>query len=388
MVNRIIKLFLTILIFAVCSKKEEEPQVLEVVNISNTPGRSEHPAIAADSRGYFYVVWDDQTPDGKTAVYITQRPPGGNWTTPNYIINPQRMMRQPDIAVDKENTIHVVGQYTNPQGWFEIFYTKKPLGGDWSELEIIGMYGMACHPKIAVDNNGDVHIVWQELVGYWPVIYAKRTKDGSWSSPIEISKNMGEDNSVWEHRIAVDQSNDVHVIITQDVNYGSYPVLLLEYTTNSQGGTWIEPIVLCRDSLLDIGSSAQIVTIDNQNIYVIWAMRGDIFYTYKLSNSQWQIPARVCSTTAISGGPHIVAIGGTLQLIWTELPNMIPTIIYSKMESKNNWKKLQEWIFNSGTIYGAAGIAVSSSTIGIIIYGRPEDEPDNDEIYFGEIPIN
>ncbi|MGQ9465972.1 MAG: hypothetical protein ACUVQ4_09810, partial [bacterium] len=166
--NRLIKLCFLVAIFAVCSEKEEEPEVLEVVNISNTPGRSEFPAIAADSRGYFYVVWEERAPNGRMAVYMTQRPPGGNWTTPNYIINPQTSMRQPDIAIDKENTIHVVGQYTNPQGWAEVFYTKKPLGGNWSELEIIGMYGMAAVPKIAVDNYGNVHIVWQELVGYWP----------------------------------------------------------------------------------------------------------------------------------------------------------------------------------------------------------------------------
>jgi hypothetical protein len=359
--------------------------VLEVVNISNTPGPSEYPAIAADSRGYFYVVWEERAPNGIPAVYITQRPPGSNWTKPEPIIMPQTSMRQPAIAIDKENTIHIVGQYTIPPRGGEIFYTKKPLGGDWSEIETIGMFGRACQPKIGVDNEGNIHIVWQELVGYGPIIYAKRSKDGSWTIPVEISKDAGGYNYIITHKIALDHLGYTHVVFSQYVEHNSYQLEeLLMYVTNYPSGAFTGPVVVCRDSLCEIGSSPQIIAIDNR-IYVIWAMKGDIYYTCSFLDSQWQSPARVCSTTAISGGPHITKIHRTLHLVWTDV--LPTTIFYTKKENNHTWKEPQQWIFASERIFGAADIATTGLIIGIILYGWPEDS-DNPDIYFGEIPIN
>ena len=313
--DKIIKLFLLIPIFILCSKKEM-PEEISVVNISNTRGSSESPAIAADSRGYFYVVWEDRAPNGILCIYITQRPPGGNWTQPEYILEPQTPQRQPDIVVDKENTLHVVGQYTNPQGWGEILYTQKPLNGSWTNPVILGMHGMACIPKIAVDNYGNVHIVWQELVGYWPIFYARKTKDGFWSTPIEISKELGDDSYTMAPAITVDQSGYAHVVWTQSINCSSYLEDALVYTTNAPSGTWSDPIAICHDSLLQIGLSPQIVVDDNHTDYVVWKMRKDIFYTFKPLNGQWSTVARVCSTATISMWPQLAAEhDGCLHLV-------------------------------------------------------------------------
>jgi hypothetical protein len=97
-----------------CSKDFIEE--LDVINISNTSGRSEDPAIAADSRGYFYVVWEERSPNEILDIYMAERPPNGDWTQPAYILEPQTPQRQPRITVDNENTLHVVGQYTNVEG--------------------------------------------------------------------------------------------------------------------------------------------------------------------------------------------------------------------------------------------------------------------------------
>ncbi|MFO7676307.1 MAG: hypothetical protein R6X12_08340, partial [bacterium] len=42
-----------------CGWFQEEPPLLEPVNVSNSPGRSEDPSIAVDSRGTAHLVWTD-----------------------------------------------------------------------------------------------------------------------------------------------------------------------------------------------------------------------------------------------------------------------------------------------------------------------------------------
>lgn len=369
-------------IFSLCSKKEVEPEVLEVVNISNTPGRSENPAIACDSRGCFYVVWQDPAPNGIMAVYITQRTPAGNWTIPNYISNDntQRPMAWPDIAIDKENTIHIVGQYTNPQGWYEVFYTKKPLGSNWSELEIIGMYGRAGVPKIAVDDYGNVHIIWEELVGYFPIFYTKRAKDGSWSAPVEISK--GGVYYIDDPKIRIDKAGYAHVLWSE-VRTESGPQALVY--TNNVGGSWVTPIDLCLDSLSRI-YGYQLAITDDGTIYVVWSLKGDIFYTFKSLSSNWFLPARICSTEVNTLFPALDAVNNELHLFWPEGFNL-DTLYYFKKEGRNKWQAVNK--FRSSLATGeikADAIDVGPTTIGIVFgTGQPPDW-DNEEIYFCEIP--
>lgn len=369
--------WLLFVLFLLCCNKE--PEELDVINISNTPGRSEDPAIAADSRGYFYVVWEERAPNGILDIYMSEKPPGGDWTQPEYILEPLTPQRQPAIVADNENTLHLVGQYTNAQGWGEVLYTQKPLNGDWTTPEIIGMYGAAAVPDLAVDNADNVHVLWKELVGYWPIFYSKKTKNGGWSMPVEISK--GNIFYTMELKIAVDLQGCAHVVwVEAKTDHG--PDALV-YTTNAVGDTWSYPINLSVDSLLEI--SGPQVAVDNEGtVHVTWSQDADIFYAFKSPDSDWQTPARVCSTAAISGSPNLAIDENILQLIYSEDENIL---LYTSKENGDNWEKPREW-FVSGHILAAVGIAVSSSGIGVVFQGHPLPSYDNEEIYFYEIPKN
>jgi hypothetical protein len=378
--DKVLKICCVGMIFVVigCPKADEE---LDVINISNTPGRSEEPAIAADSRGYFYVVWEERAPNEILDIYMAERPPTGDWTQPAYILEPQTPQRQPEIAVDNENTLHVVGQYTNAEGWGEVLYTKKTLAGDWTTPEIIGMYGMACVPDLAVDNSGNVHIVWRELVGSWPTCYAKKDANGSWSMPVEISN--GDVFARYDLNIAVDLQGHAHVV-WEETKTDIGPDCVI-YTTNALEDTWSYPTVIALDSLLEI--SGPQIAVDNDGIvHVVWTQDGDIFYTFKDINSQWQTPVRIYSTATYSARPCLVEdTDGSLHLVWYEYNKLY----YTSKSTGNDWAEPKVYTTDIG-IYSPK-LAISTNNVGIVFSGVIEPDPageDNYEVFFVEIPKN
>jgi len=181
-------IIISMLLILNCSRDLDET---DVINISNTPGRSERPAIAADSRGYFYAVWDDAVMNVGLRVYMASRSPDGEWSKPvqPFALNVGKFA---DIAVDNSDDIHLVWQNTNSAGWMEILYSEKSGGNDWTEPDTISLYGLSCSPHLAIDNTNSVHLVWGELKGAIPLYYIKKTKYTLLRSKmVKIGKNLG-----------------------------------------------------------------------------------------------------------------------------------------------------------------------------------------------------
>ncbi|MBE0434031.1 hypothetical protein IBX73_11290 [candidate division WOR-3 bacterium] len=357
---------------------QSDVEALDVINISNTPGRSEFPAIAADSRGYFYVVWEERAPNGILDIYISERPLGGDWTDPEYILEPLTPQRQPEVVVDNENTLHVVGQYSNPQGGGEVLYTRKPLNGDWTIPEIIRMYGAAARPDLAVDNGGNIHIVWVELVGPWPVFYAKKAHNGSWSTPVQISTD---DAFPWSSpEIVVDLQGYAHVVWTASTQEPS-SLNWMTYTTNAQGDTWSSPTVVALDSALGIGSPT--IAVDNERtIHVAWSQNRNISYTFKFTDTQWNAPTSVCSNSTVSEWPCLVTDNaGVLHLVWSEV---ISELYYATKDTGSDWSEPDVY---QVTLYSMK-MALSTNTLGIVFSTHSETDTllENYEIFFVEVP--
>lgn len=74
----------------------------------------------------------------------------------------------PDIAVDPNGNIHVVWQ-DNRDGNYEIYYARKLYGKGWEssgfggqDIRITKAEGDSLNPSIAADEKGKLHIVWQD----------------------------------------------------------------------------------------------------------------------------------------------------------------------------------------------------------------------------------
>ncbi len=371
-----------ILLIAGCRRDSEEE--LDIINISNTPGRSFNPAIAVDSWGKLYVVWEDWLPVPESLfILMTTRPPGSEWSEPERVIE-MRCGQFPDIEIDKHNTIHLIWRNTDQDMWGEVLYTKKPLGGTWTEPETLSIYGRSCSPDMAVDDNGIVHLIWQELIGDYPIFYSKKKANGYWSWPVKISRTAD-----WRFypQIAVGPKSDAHVVWVDNYKWGeSVFKSATVYATNAVGDTWSYPEKLYVDRLLET-SSPSIVVDNEEAIQVVWSSHGDIFYTHKPPGAEWETPARICSTNTISGSPDLIRdLDGTLHLVWREGGHYL---CYTSKSQGGDWENIHTYMLPEQA-FPVPQLAIFENTIGIVYSDILEYYPNgatNDEIFFTEIPL-
>jgi hypothetical protein len=366
-----------------CRRDSEEE--LDILNISNTPGLSLNPAIAVDSRGTFYVVWEDWLPVPESLfILMASRPPGGEWSVPERVLE-MRCGQFPDIEIDKHNTIHLIWRNTDQELWGEVLYTKKPVAGTWTEPETLSIYGRSCSPDMTVDDNGNVHLIWQELIDDWPVFYSKKKASGYWTWPIEISRTAD-----WRTDIQIDvgPKGGAHVVWINMYEYGeSSPIKSAPvYTTNVVGDTWSYPEKLYKDWLLETHCPS--IVVDNAEvIHVVWASHGDIFYTHKSPGSEWETPARICSTNTISGSPDLTEdIDGTLYLVWREGGH---NLCYTSKSLGDDWENIHTYVLHEQAFL-VPQLAISENSIGIVysdILEYYSNGATNDEVFFTEIPL-
>jgi len=209
------------------------------VNVSNTPlGDSAHPAVAVKSDGRLVVVWTE-TLEGQSRIYYAWQN-GGLWS--NYLVSASWGGESPDVAVERGDRAWVTWQVLEGRQrqiyaasgdgeheWGEAQNISSPTGADSSKSEIVGVpslgaflvwqgstisgtqiyysdnkpfgdwweeprnvsqtLGLASEPSIAVDEAGNIHLVWVEDA---QLLYRRgQAGDGTWSSTVSIASQVG-----------------------------------------------------------------------------------------------------------------------------------------------------------------------------------------------------
>ena len=127
------------------------------INVSNEPGSSYHPRMAADKLNRIHLVWEGGLSKLREALYRYQE--NGIWS-PREQINPGEWGIDPTIAVDHGDTLHAVWA-----GVISIVYSKK-IGNEWSPPELIALHG-ANYPDLVVDSENTLHCVYQAVWTYY-----------------------------------------------------------------------------------------------------------------------------------------------------------------------------------------------------------------------------
>jgi hypothetical protein len=167
-----------------------------IVNLSNTVGSSQFPAIAASGNNV-YVVWGERiesTPD-RYEIFYTRSTDGG--ASFGDIVNLSitiGLSTFPAIAASGNN-VYVVWR-DNSLGNPDIFYTRSTDGGA-SFGDIVNLsntIGPSTFPAIAASRN-NVYVVWE--VGETPggatdILYTRSTDDGaSFGDIVNLSNTVG-----------------------------------------------------------------------------------------------------------------------------------------------------------------------------------------------------
>ncbi len=246
--------------------------------------------------------------------------------------------QDPALVVDDDQNIHVVWQdsFINdpPKRIFYKNYTAAT--GTWSPTIWISTEstGNAEDPVLAVDGDGNVHIVWQDnslLDGSndYDIFYKNYTvATGTWSTTVVVSTEststsyhpaLREENGTlhlaWEDQTALDGPGS-----DWDIFYKNYTIA---------AGTWSNTTIVSTESTSwSLGASLEVE--QNGKVHLAWfdstPLDGnsdyDIFYkNYTVAAGTWS-NTTIVSTESDGGGSRnptlVVGADGTIHVAWDD----------------------------------------------------------------------
>lgn len=208
------------------------------------------PTIAVDTAGNVHIIWSQtmtlDPPPGEGDTLFYTRWNGTKWTQPvDVLISPGGEAAEwPDVAITPDSMLHVVWG-TGGQG-SKLFYARAPgccadRPANWSEPVRLYM-PILYSPVIVADEFGRLHVAGSsQETG--DIIYL-RSEDGgnTWSNPVNLftGTRQPDEYAIWP-RLAVDGQGRVHLVWTTL----PYPGRAVVYARSDDGGlTWNQPQVI------------------------------------------------------------------------------------------------------------------------------------------------
>ena len=228
-------------------------------NVSDNNGGSAYSGCAVSpTDGYVYVVWQDSTVVDWD-IMGRFRAPGGSWGSGATL--PVGRGYMPQIAIDASGTAHMVWMTRSGAG---VWYSRNPNPKDpnaWTDIYAVRVptYTEWPWPKIAVDNAGNAYVVWLDgSAGNQEVFLRRRTVDGTWHEPINISNTPGFSD---EAAIGVNKTSlAVYVVWSENDEI---------YMNSYTGNNWSGPVNKSNSS----GDSMQpSVAVDGSGVaHLVWS---------------------------------------------------------------------------------------------------------------------
>ncbi len=184
-------------------------------------------AVIKENSGYYDIVWQDNR-DGNWEIYYTKITPYGF-----KMVNDSRITNYPGEDVNPSmvvsgNDIFIVWQRKINAHWaiyFSMFtYSNENISITIPPKAIRSSNSNATNPRIAMDEQGFIHVVWQEYIGgNWDVMYDKIDENGvPVFSPIDISRDRTNSTSPV---VVTTPENNVDVLWLDDNRTPGYSIL-------------------------------------------------------------------------------------------------------------------------------------------------------------------
>lgn len=181
-------------------------------NLTKSPGEAFGPSVAVTKVGKprVYVTYHDNS-TGVTQAYLIGSKKKTRFRAPLDITPHNGGAFSPRVALDSNEIVHVVWGDTNGGGGKVTYVRSTDLGLTFSPLlDVSRTSGVAFDPEIAVDRSDAINVAWQESARGTSVIKFARSTDGggSFSDPRQVSTGTGR---ATEASIATDEQGRISV---------------------------------------------------------------------------------------------------------------------------------------------------------------------------------
>ncbi|QRN98460.1 Ig-like domain-containing protein [Archangium violaceum] len=276
------------------------------------PGDAEHPAVAVNESGFGVAVWELH--DGaQVDLYAAEYTPGTGWGRPHLLESGAGPVSTPRVGVDAQGNVLVVWRQSD--GTAEsLWATRLVQGGGWSSpLLLEAEAGATSVPALAVEKSGQALAAWlQPDSGGSMRVRASRFVPGSGWTPPEQAADFGAGASV----AAALSANGSAVLVFRgaDLASGAPSVQASRFVP---GEGWSAATLL---GSATSGGDEPAVAIDRWGRAVAaWTAPGDVSAS-RLSLQRftpedgWQ-PVEV--TTGRASQPSVAADGqGNFHIVW------------------------------------------------------------------------
>ncbi len=355
---------------------------------SSATERNNARLIVEDNNGDLHVVYYDNG-----IYYSFSEDAGTNWELPFLV---DATGRNPSLAVDSDNILHLVYKYGGTNAYDIVHRTYN--NGIWSEFDYVyhdaNLVSPVSRPVIAVDSENNLHCVWQRS-GYSStpnseIWYNKFTLGTGWETPVNISDSYGASEYP---TLAIDDDNSIYAFWKdsgEDIGNDKM-VLYRKYTV---GIGWDADYTNISNTTGN-GSYATMdpcaVTDIDGNIHLVWkdSQTGtrEIFYK-KCTDGVWDVDfTNISNSSEASAHPTISTDNeGNLHVFWAEkIGGVYYEIVYSKYD-----KILETWsgitnISNTGNVESEhPNSPVRSSSFLSVIWTEGDTSPFS-VMYYGEL---
>ncbi len=175
------------------------------------------PQIAMDTAGNAVVTWIESTATA-SHIWANRYTPGTGWDTAQQIESQSPKYRDvPHVALDQTgHAIVVWGQSEGGSARNDIFASRYTPSSGWSQAEAVENEPVrtAVNPVIAMSPNGNAIVAWAQNDGTRANIWANSyTPSTGWATPELIeTNNKGTANNP---KIAMDSQGNAHVVWIQ-----------------------------------------------------------------------------------------------------------------------------------------------------------------------------
>lgn len=242
------------------------------VNISMTATQSNTPTLAADPEGHLHVVWSEEVEQGQGQLLYSHWSPQDGWSPPlDVVLQPGGGVPVfPVLACGPDGTLSLIWVGNGTVFYSKAYAPQAYSANSWTKpLNLIPAQPDIGMIDMAVDAKGYVHIVFAKKIGDGSGIYYVRSKDGgeSWEPIVAVYENLSPDHMVDKPRVAVDSEGKIHVVWVEYDFPETFPPTGIRYADSDNAVDWSDPVNLSDGPYDDSG----IIALNDGEVHVVWS---------------------------------------------------------------------------------------------------------------------
>ncbi|MBM4250107.1 MAG: hypothetical protein FJ149_11935, partial [Euryarchaeota archaeon] len=297
------------------------------------------PKIAVDSNGKLHAVWSDARLGSNTKIYYANSTDNGTTWSASVGVNATGAgsQVQPAVAVDSSGNIFVV--WEDLRSGYHIYMSKSANGGTsfGASVKLDSSSGQARNPTVCIARNDNLTVAWQDSRNAnWDIFLATSTDGGSsFGSEVNATKDTPSSSQTFP-RLAADSKSDLHLVWCDS----RYTNISIFWSTTPDGRTFAGTPANDTDTGITTPQSAAIAVDTGDIARVAWQDKRPgssyfrIYYSELVSagGSAFTTSVRVDNTTSANCNHPQMAVdqNSVPSIVWDDDRNTNVDVFYDR----------------------------------------------------------